>query len=158
MNKVFLTFILFLITSSAFAADKSCYKQEFNPDTLKVFSHVEDYNSALQDWQAREPQHPGLVKLAAAYAIYRSEKQSNEALARIKDKRAHCYVGCRISQELDYRTAEYVGWYKEIKDIKDCNPESHFDPADFDATIDGAHMGQSQVGAAACLQACEQKY
>jgi hypothetical protein len=67
-------------------------------------------------------------------------------------------VGCRISQEVNYRTAEYVGWYKEDQDIKDCNKSTHFDVADFDATVEGAQMGQSQIDVAGCLQACTQKY
>lgn len=155
MTKILLSIILSLATTSALAAD-DCYLHETNPVTKKVFASQAEYNSAVLEWKYREPQSPGLVALARAYAVYSKERAVAEKMTR--DKRAHCYMGCRISQDLDYRTAEYVAWYKEEKDIKDCKKGTHFEHADFDATVEGAQMGQSQVDAAGCMQACTQKY
>lgn len=141
---------------SVAGAAEACFSQEESPETLKPFTSVEEYNSVVQEWKYREPRSPGLVALARAYAVYSSEKAVTAKITG--DKRAHCYVGCRISQEVDYRTAEYVGWYKEDKDIKDCNKNSHFDIADFDATADGAQLGQSQPDRKGCMAACKQRY
>lgn len=144
-----------MMTSVAGAAE-ACFTQEFNPATNKPFASQEDYNSALQEWEFRAPTNPGIFALARAYSVYNKEKTTAQQITY--DKRAHCYVGCRISQEVDFRTAEYVGWLKEDRDIKDCNKNSHFDPADFDATVAGAQLGQSQVDAAGCMAACKQNY
>lgn len=138
------------------AAASECFTQEENPVTTKIYTSAEEYNSAVQEWKFREPRNPGIISLARAYAVYSSEK---DAAAKIShDKLAHCYMGCRISQEVNFRTAEYVGWLKEDKDIKDCNKNTHFDESDFDATVDGAQRGQSAVDAEACMTSCKLKY
>jgi len=147
--------VLSLLSSSAFAAAE-CYTQEFNPQTNKPFTSVAEYNSARKEWQAKAPESPNMFSLAKAYAIYTSEK--NAALKIGNDKNAHCYIGCRISQEASYRVAEYVGWLKEDRDLKDCNPNTHFDESDYEATTTGAHLGESQVDADGCAAVCKLSY
>lgn len=99
---------------------------------------------------------PGPIDLMRAYSLYKKEKAQAEKLGN--DKRAHCFLGCRISQHTDYHTADYVGWLKEDRDISDCNPRSHFDEEDYRATVRGAQIGESQNEAATCIQACKQVY
>lgn len=144
-----------MMESAAFAGS-ACYTGEVDPKTNRVFTSVEEYNSTLQEWRALAPQSPHILILARAYAVYASEKKN--ALAIGNDKQAHCYIGCRISQETTYRVAEFVGWLKEDRDIKDCRKQSHFDPADYTATVEGAQLGQSQPDATACLQSCKLNY
>lgn len=74
------------------------------------------------------------------------------------DKLAHCYIGCRISQETNYHTADYVGWLKEDRDISDCRGQSYFDEEDYRATVRGAQFGESQPDAPSCERACKQVY
>lgn len=156
ITSIFSLVFSFTVMASAAGAAEACFTQEFNPTTNKVFASQADYDAALSDWQFRAPTSPGLFSLARAYAVYNKEKATAQQITN--DKRAHCYVGCRISQDVDFRTAEYVGWLKEDRDIKDCNKGSHFDAADFDATVVGAQLGQSQMDATGCMAACKQNF
>lgn len=94
--------------------------------------------------------------LVKAYSVYKNEKTQAERMS--SDKRAHCYIGCRIAQETNYETADYVGWLKEKRDLSDCNPKTHFDEEDYKATIRGASFGNTQRDSLGCLQACTQTY
>lgn len=154
MKTLSLFFVLFLMTQSAFAQE--CFSNEINPRTNKIFSSAEVYQGVVQDWLSREPESPGIFTLARAYSIYKKEQAAAQALGN--DKRAHCYMGCRISQGTNYRTSEYVGWMKEDRDIKDCKKGTRFEYADFDATVVGGQFGQSQVDATGCVSICKQNY
>ena len=35
-------------------------------------------------------------------------------------------------------TADYAAWYKEWKDLTDCDANTHFEGADYTAAMDGA--------------------
>lgn len=146
---------IFLLTTQAFA-EGECYTQEINPHTKKVYVSKEQYDMHKQEWTTIAPESPGLFALAKAYRIYSREKDFANKLRN--DKRAHCYIGCRLSQEMDYRVAEYVGWLKEDRDIKDCNKATHFDSADYKATRSGATFGESQPDAKGCVAVCKANY
>lgn len=148
-------FFLILVSQVSFAAGE-CFTQEVNPLTRKMYSSKEIYNEHIQEWTTLAPASPGLFALAKAYGIYSKEKDFANKLRN--DKRAHCYIGCRLSQEIDYRTAEYVGWLKEDRDIKDCKKSTHFDSSDYKATRVGATFGESQPDAESCLKVCKENY
>lgn len=148
-------FFLVLISQTAFAQGE-CFQSEVNPLTRKIYASSEVYTEHLREWTTLAPASPGLFVLAKAYGIYSREKDFTNKLKN--DKRAHCYIGCRLSQEIDYRTAEYVGWLKEDRDLKDCKKATHFDSADYKATRVGATLGESQVDAEGCLKSCKLNY
>jgi uncharacterized protein YozE (UPF0346 family) len=155
--KLFASSFIFLslLSTSAMAANE-CFTQEINPKTNKAYTSAADYIQDRSDWAAKAPESPNMFSLAKAYAIYKSEKEASLKIGN--DKHAHCYMGCRISQGTSYRVAEYVGWLKEDRDIKDCNKNSHFDEADYEATTTGAHLGESQVDAEGCVALCKLSY
>lgn len=144
-----------MVSTQASAAGE-CYTQEINPHAKKIYASQEIYNMDKQEWTAIAPESPGIFALAKAYRIYSKEKDFANSLRN--DKRAHCYIGCRLSQEMDYRVAEYVGWLKEDRDIKDCNKATHFDSADYKATRMGATFGESQTDAKGCVAVCKQNF
>ena len=154
--KIVSSFLFILLMSAQAFAESECYTQEINPCTNKVYASLEQYNTDKQEWASIAPESPGLFALAKAYGIYSREKDFANKLRN--DKRAHCYIGCRLSQEMNYRVAEYVGWLKEDRDIKDCNKSTHFDPADYKATRAGATFGESQTDAAGCVAVCKRNF
>lgn len=147
--------IFSLISSTAFA-DSLCYQSEGDPRTGKAFSTDQDYQDELERWQSKAPGTPNPFALFKAYNVYKSEKDYAGSMK--SDKRAHCYMGCRISQSTSYKTADYVGWLKEDRDLKDCSRKTHYDEQDYVATLRGAQFGESQKDARGCLQACQQVY
>ena len=155
MKSTFLILILSLFSWTAHA-QSSCYLGETDPRTGKVFASDNDYQDELARWQSKAPSMPGPISLLRAYRVYSAEK--DRAAAMKSDKLAHCYMGCRISQTTDYATADYVGWLKEDRDIKDCRKTSHYDEHDYIATLRGAQLGETQNTAQECLRACEQIY
>jgi hypothetical protein len=112
-----------------------------------------DYQEVVDLWQMQEPTYPGALKLGRAYLLY---KNLLSVLSKIKnDKVKHCYIGCEIAKNIDYITAEYTGWLKEDRDLKDCNPRTKFDFLDYLATINGARISVS-APEVACLLECRQ--
>lgn len=156
MKTLVLTLTLCFSATTSWAQAKACYEQEYNMKTRKVFSSQSEYDDAVREWQDRHPGGASPISLWRAYNIYKKEQQ--KALRLGNDKRAHCYVGCRIAQEIDLHTADYVGWYKEERDLSDCNIKSHFDEVDYVATLKGAEVGEQQRDAATCERACKQLY
>lgn len=154
MKSLSLLFVTFLMTQQAFA--QACFSSEIDPRTNKIFASDDVYQTTVKDWLSREPRHPGLFDLYAAYGVYKSEQSVAQSLGN--DKRAHCYMGCRITQKTNYETTEYVGWLKEDRDIKDCKKGTRFEYADFDATIVGGQKGQSEVDAEGCISTCKRNY
>lgn len=153
-----LALLLILLTSSlsAMAAKPLCYQQEIHPHTGKVFQSQQEYEGFLADWSRQEPPPANPFFLMKAYGIYNREKAVSLSLGN--DKTAHCYLGCRISMDVNLKTAIYVGWLKEQRDITDCNRSSSFETADYDATVHGAEMGTSLRSAEECQRACKQTY
>lgn len=143
-------------SSVAQAADPLCYQKERNPNTRQAFASADEYDAFRSDWAEQNPGAGNPFSLIKAYNVYKSEKTKAEKMGT--DKLAHCYMGCRISQETSYHTADYVGWLKEDRDITDCNYKTRFDEEDYKATARGAQFGESARDAATCESSCKQVY
>lgn len=156
MKPVLMTLLFLAISFNALAAKPLCYQQEIDPQTGKVFESVRDYEALLADWNHQEPAPANPFSLMKAYGIYNKEKSLSLRLGN--DKTAHCYLGCRISMDVNLKTAIYVGWLKEQRDITDCNRASRFETADYTATAHGAEMGSSLRAPEECQRACKQAY
>lgn len=155
MTKLLFIFIL-MASFQAHAADPLCYQKERNPNTRQTFASEDEYQQFRERWADLSPGVGNPFALIKAYNIYKKEKAAAQKMR--SDKLAHCYIGCRISQETSYHTADYVGWLKEDRDISDCSPNTRFDEEDYRATVRGAQFGESQNDANSCLQACKQVY
>lgn len=119
-----------------------CWKKEYNPVSNKKYKSQTPYEADLKSWQSKKPSEPNLLNLAKAYSTFQDEKQNAEKLLR--DKIKHCYLGCRIANDTDYATADYVAWLKEYKDLTDCELGTRYEPRDYTATLDGAkHPGKN---------------
>jgi|GEM_PF-1336547 hypothetical protein len=153
MLKVIIFSFTALLSVQAFAVEGECFRSEINPKTQKVYTSEKVYQADIDQWQTRAPESPGMAALMKAYNIFTKEKKIADSLKN--DKKAHCYIGCRISQDVNFKTAEYVGWMKEDQDIRDCKAGTHFDELDLIATIKGAEFGQTAADAKACLTSCQ---
>lgn len=124
-------------TASAKDSKVACWQQESYQDKAS-------YNQEVQNWYYSMPIVPDIFTLLRAYNV--SKKYRSEALRLGNDKTAHCFMGCKISEEVNFKSAVYAAWRKEYDDLKDCNSNSHFEIADFNATIDGAeNPNQCQI-------------
>lgn len=150
--KYFALILLFSL-SSLVQAQESCALEEIDSTTKKHFTE-QQWDQQLEQWMSEEPASPGLLRLGLAFAVYTNEKPKTKKLRG--DKRKHCYMGCRISQELGYETAEYVAWLKEHEDLTDCNGSTYFEIRDFEVTVYGAELGQTSKDPAFCIQECNQ--
>lgn len=141
MHKTLASLILCLILTSgvqAVAADPACYKNEIDQSTRKVYQSQQQYESDLAELYSHEPPHPGYPRLYRAYKVYKDAMATQKRFK--SDKQAHCFIGCRIAGEVDAETAIYVAWYKEERDLKDCNIQTHFEWADIKATLKGVDI------------------
>lgn len=143
--------IMFSVSANAQSA---CYETEKNVTTKKMFTE-DEWNTALMNWDTQEPTDPGIIALYGAWTVYKT------ALSEIKgnkkfngDKRKHCYVGCRIAQDVDEVTATYVAWYKEKKDLTDCVEGSYFELRDHEATLLGIKLAEKSKDPQYCLDEC----
>ncbi len=152
--KFFVFAILGSFSSLSLAQDlqKDCYKKEVNPVTHHYFVSIQELIRTQENWRAIEPAMPNPVLLLRAYSVFKFEEPLAKKMKN--DKVAHCYMGCRLSQETDYRTADYVGWLKEERDIHDCDGRSHFDPEDYQATLRGALGGENHPEPGLCRVLC----
>lgn len=142
MKRAFLTKILgavVLTFSLSAQAVEQCWKRESNPSSGKTFISEESWQESLGNWEQKEPETSSLLSLFVGNEVAKRSRKTARKLG--SDKRAHCYTGCRISRTVDLETAIYAGWYKEHKDLTDCLKSSHFDPADYDATVVGGELG-----------------
>lgn len=140
---------LSLISISSLANESICWKSEINPTSQKVYTSSSSYQNHLNQWKLNKPKVPNLFYMGLAYMTYEKEKKTSLSLG--SDKQAHCYMGCRIAQETNYSTALYVGWYKEHKDLLDCQKPTHFEPLDFEATKLGAQAATNNIN---CIEFC----
>jgi len=148
----FRSLLVFLILQTqASIADHSCASSEINVSTWARFTPV-DYQDALEYWRGEEPESPGLLQLFWGYRLYNQEKPNVEKIRNDKDR--HCYLGCRLAEEVSYDLAVYVAWYKEDRDLRDCNPGTKFEQADFDYTIEGANAAAEASASIDCWQLC----
>lgn len=152
---IFLSLTVFT-QSIAFAGQEACFAVETNPETGQKFSTTDEFEKFQESWENQSPGLANPIQLLMAYNVYKKEKDFAVSLG--SDKLAHCFLGCRISQETSYHTSDYVGWLKEMRDLTDCNPNSFFDENDYRATIRGGLLGNSQPDASSCQRACLQIY
>jgi hypothetical protein len=135
-------FLLFsLLSFVANAQDDLCFNKEINPSTKKPYANVKVWQADLDAWNKSAPGNPYTSDLLKAYDIYKREYK--KTLSFKKDKVQHCYMGCKIAQEVNLKTTTYVGWYKEQEDLTDCKLTTHFEQLDFTATVDGGLLGAS---------------
>jgi hypothetical protein len=155
-NKIMLKFLFICLLFECLVtqAQEPCWSKEYNYFTpQKTYLSEELYQQHLNHWKEQMPKQPSLAKLARAYFIFKEEKA--KANNYKKDKVKHCYIGCRLSQRLDFKTTHYVGWYKEQEDLTDCELRTHFEPKDLEATLDGAkHPGS----ATQCQKYCHKNW
>lgn len=131
-------------------ADELCWTKEANPTTGQPYSSHSEWDNEVQSWKQKQPVQLNIFQLARAYAIYKNEHATANGFKN--DKLAHCYIGCRISQTVSYKTAIFLAWYKEHLDLTDCELNSHFEYKDYDATLIGAHAGKNK--STECASAC----
>lgn len=148
--KLLFAFSILLFSGSAFA-QQACFENEKNVITKKMFTE-EEWNIALKEWDAQEPKDPGILKLFFAWNVYNKELPTANKFKG--DKRKHCYMGCRIAQDVSYETAVYVAWYKEKEDLTDCKVNSNFEHRDYEITIEGADLAHQGKGASYCFDEC----
>ena len=93
------------------------------------------------EWMKLEPAIPNWISLTQFLSVahkahdYAESKQGS-------DKVKHCFAGCFIQKKLNYTSAVMAGWLKELSDSSDCNPSTHFEKADYIATVAGAIAGK----------------
>lgn len=127
----------------AFAAEE-CYRQEINPITRKPYTDKVKWQDDGRDLRRSFPAMPGLFDLHKGYQV--GVRESRIASGLRGDKIKHCYVGCRISNETSFEVAVYAAFFKEERDLQDCNPRTHFDLKDIDATVAGADLARRFPG------------
>jgi hypothetical protein len=151
---IFSKVILVIYFSNFLNASNVCWQNEKNTLTQKTFSQ-EEWTLANESWQQLMPQEIGYFKLYKAWRIYRSESKTLNKLK--KDKLKHCYLGCRISQEISYEASAYLAWYKEYKDLNDCDKTTFFEVLDAEATLKGAEFGEQTKVPEDCFNLCTEK-
>jgi hypothetical protein len=121
------------------------------------FASEWEYQKQITDWQNEAVPFPGPLDAYSAYRIYKQEARMAQDFLR-NDKKVHCYMGCRMTQEANFATAQWAGWEKERRDLSDCNANSHFEVMDYTATVVGAHLGTQTQGRDACLKVCDRDF
>lgn len=101
----------------------------------------------VNEWMKLQPALPSWQMLANI------EETAGQARAVAQkaggsDKVRHCIAGCFIAQKQDYKSADLVGWMKELQDASDCSKNTSFEKRDYEATVLGAK-------AAATNKSCE---
>jgi len=130
-----------LVCTVASAADVACYQNEIDPSTRRIYASESEYESDLEELlHRRQPPDPGLFKLAFAYKVYKEAAAEQQFRT---DKVAHCYMGCLLASRVDEETATYAAWYKEVKDLTDCNRKTHFEWEDIKATERGIRLART---------------
>lgn len=120
---------------------------------------TEEARPVIEDWLKKNPGNVGVFDLYRGLSVANAESRFVSAKTG-DDKARHCYVGCRIATDVNLATAFYAGWFKEQRDLTDCDPGTHFDPLDEEATRRGAWVGAGledlplQDRQQACLEAC----
>ncbi|MBX3017354.1 MAG: hypothetical protein KF767_05655 [Bdellovibrionaceae bacterium] len=151
--------VLFILAFAlpAFAEEPACYQNEIDPATRKLYRDEAPYQADLEALLASEPTRPGMYTLYRAYNLSKAETPNANALKN--DKRAHCYIGCRLANDISVEAAEYAAWYKEHRDLTDCQKASRFEPQDILATQVGIRLGEQNVphaDKAFCQRTCRQ--
>lgn len=135
--------------------EAECFENEIDPQTGRRYQNRAQWEADRKELWEKAPAAPGILRLTVGYQVAMQESKK----ARGPDKRQHCYVGCRIAHEVGHDVAVYAGYYKEDKDILDCDPKTHFDLKDLEATIRGADLAAgNQADAAFCAQICRREF
>lgn len=162
--RTWLILVLTMLPTFALAApadsqeNKACYELEVDPSTRRRYQNEAQWNADREKLASLEPTRPGMYTLYVAYQLTKTE--SVNARAMKSDKRAHCYMGCRVANEVSVAAAEYAAWYKEDRDINDCNPKSQFELRDIVATQVGIEIAEDNFGFATkelCQKVCRQQ-
>lgn len=137
-------FMLFLIThvSTGFASDAKsaeCHLSEIDPKTKAIYASSESYEAEKLQWDLVSRPAVGIFDLAHAYAVFKFE-QSRANLLK-SDKAKHCYIGCAVGLATSPKVTDYLGWLKEDLDLRDCDVNTMFEPADMAATSKGTKLG-----------------
>ena len=144
MPKIKSIFIILFISTNIFAAEEC----------------LEISEKQMSEWMSAQPALPDFSFLISAKKIIDAERSYSLKLGN--DKRAHCYLGCRIAGEVNFETAQFAAWQKEYNDATDCNTKSHFEIADYEATIKGAKRGsekpQLRKTKKTCTDYCKKTY
>jgi hypothetical protein len=141
--------LIIFFSHLALSAPVACWTNEINQKTLNPYASEAEYKNDLLNW-LNQSSEVNPFMLVRAYQVYVQEKA--RALTLESDKMSHCYMGCRMRQETNFKTVRYVAWLKEKKDLTDCDPNTHFEVKDFEATILG---GALEVPTAAdCVTTC----
>lgn len=121
--------------------------------STRVFAEtcLEIPEAQMKEWMNLRPKSPALAFLLKAKKIVDAEK--DYALSLGTDKTAHCYLGCRVNGEVNFQTAQFLAWQKEHSDATDCNPDTYFDVADYEATLFGAQLASNE-----CVNTCKKVY
>ncbi len=56
------------------------------------------------------------------------------------DKVRHCFVGYKVQKQWNHGVSLFLAFYKEVSDVGDCRPRTHFEIEDQVATILGSRM------------------
>lgn len=157
--KVWVMVMALAYVSFGAAAEDECWRNEIDPSTRRPYQNAAQWNADKKSLAAQYPAMPNLFSLQKGYRV--GVEESRKAARMRPDKRQHCYVGCRIANEAGYEVAVYAAYYKEDKDINDCNPKTHYDPKDIEATIAGARLAQgasNSADARFCNAKCAMAY
>ncbi|MBL7556738.1 MAG: hypothetical protein JNM24_13030 [Bdellovibrionaceae bacterium] len=143
MKLKLLVFIFLSHLSLALAeTDDLCWTKEENSATKQPYSSFNEWDNDVFEWKRKYHAQFNLVLLVKAFSAYSKERAKASSFGN--DKIAHCYIGCRIAQRTDFRTSRFAAWYKEFKDITDCNMDTHFETKDYEATLLGAEAGRNK--------------
>ena len=95
-----------------------------------------------KEWIKSKPQIPNWLSMTQFLIV--AHKAHDYAEKQIgSDKVKHCFAGCFVRKNLNLKSAIMVGWLKELSDASDCDPETHFEKADYLATVAGAIAGKN---------------
>jgi hypothetical protein len=141
--------------ASAQSSGSDCFLSEIDPSTKKVYQNKAQWDADLKGIWDSAPISRNPFLLFRGYEVSIVESRNAKGIG--SDKRKHCYVGCRIAEEVGYDIAIYAGIYKEDLDLTDCKISTRFDRSDLLATLVGAGIAKESPGradAAFCRSQC----
>lgn len=141
-----------LATPSALRAEPiqpqhACYEAE-------GFTSSSKWREKTKHWDQERPASPSLWESYQAYLVAKKERPFAQEHFQ-NDKQMHCYIGCRIAQDISLKAAKFAGWAKERRDLTDCDSGTHFEELDYWVTVRGAELGTAFPSASECIRWCE---
>ena len=124
-----------------------------------MFESAEQWSETLIEWDSRQRERPDTSEVIRAYsaALQLAQRASAEGDLR-NDKWQHCMLGAGMALATDLKTAEYAGWSKERSDLADGRPDTSFEEADYEATVDGARLAVVEQLCYDCGNLCEVRW